>query len=68
MSKIVCSICGRSEDGTPDSDYICSNCQEKINIPAYQSEIKMLEDLGSAATASQKIRIEFLKSKIDAVK
>ena len=68
MSKIVCSVCGKSENGTPDSDFVCSRCQEKANINAYESEIKMLEGLGGNATDSQKRRIKFLKDRIEAVK
>lgn len=71
METIVCTKCGKEtevEKRQGDySTYVCKECQEKINIPAYKKE---LEELGNKEerTESEDTRVEFLKAKISSIK
>ena len=72
MSKeieITCRTCGKKvkTTGTGDfSTFVCDTCQEKINLPAYKSELKELEGLAAKKqiTESQIVRAKFIKEKI----
>ncbi len=67
--EITCRKCGRKVKTTGSGDFstfVCELCQEKINIPAYEAEIKELEGI-EEATDSQKARIDFLKARIESV-
>jgi len=70
MPSIVCIKCGKAvEVAKLQGDYstfVCGECAEKVNLPAYESE---LADLQSKVgrTDSEDKRIEFLKAKIAAI-
>jgi len=69
--KISCIGCGKVVEtkGSGDfSTYLCEVCQEKVNIPAYEAEIKELKELGKEATQSQKVRLAFVKDLLEAAK
>jgi endogenous inhibitor of DNA gyrase (YacG/DUF329 family) len=75
MSKeieITCVACGKKvkTTGTGDfSTFVCEECQEIRNLPAYKAEIVELEKLGekegeNPRTESQDRRLAFVKDKI----
>lgn len=72
MSKeieITCRSCGKKVKTTGSGDFstfVCDECQERINLPAYKTELKEYEDMAKAKTItdSQIVRAKFLKAKI----
>ena len=70
MPIINCTKCGQEievEKVSGDySTFVCGECQEKINLPAYERELeKYLAK--SDRTESEDRRIEFLKAKISSI-
>jgi endogenous inhibitor of DNA gyrase (YacG/DUF329 family) len=72
MSKeitITCKSCGKKVKTTGSGDFstfVCEECQEKINLPAYKSELKEYEALAAKKqiTESQIVRAKYIKDKI----
>jgi len=69
MPTITCTKCGKEtevegkQEGQDFTTYTCKDCQEEINQPAYQAELKELSSK-KERTDSEDVRIEFLKAKI----
>ena len=69
MSKIICIKCGKEieveeiQKGQDVTTFVCEECQEAINLPAYQEELKSYQ-AKSERTESEDKRVEFLKAKI----
>ena len=67
--EITCRSCGKKVKTTGSGDFstfVCDECQEKINLPAYKAELKEYEAMAKAKTItdSQIGRAKFLKDKI----
>ena len=65
---LICNNCGKGTEKDPivgqdDSLYVCSDCAEKRNQPAYKAEIVELEAVIDP-TVSQVRRIAYLKNKL----
>lgn len=67
METIVCTKCGKGvEVEKLQGDYstfVCRECQEAVNQPAYKAELAELETK-EGRTESEDRRIEYLKAKI----
>lgn len=68
---IVCSKCHKeievpSEPIADNSTFVCEECQDKINLPAWEKEIAELEGT-EKPTESQTRRLAFLKEKVEAL-
>jgi len=67
MAIIICTKCGKAIEveatSGDNSTFICNECAEEINQPAYKAELAELE-AKPEKTESEKARIEFLKGLI----
>lgn len=72
---IVCTRCGAKVKTTGSGDFttfVCENCQEKANLPAYKQEIKDIDAIQSKREENKEERLEklderkkFLEAKIE---
>jgi len=71
MPSITCVKCGKAVDVEKlqgdYSTFVCDECADKANLPAYEAELEELESK-AGKTDSEDRRIEFLKVKIAAIK
>lgn len=71
---IVCTRCGAKvkSNGTGDfTTFVCDDCQELANLPAYKAEVQAIEDFQKEREAKKEDRLpsydkrkEFLEAKI----
>jgi len=70
MPSIICTKCGKAVE-VPKlqgdySTFVCDECMDKINLPAYKAELAELE-AKPEKTESENRRLEFLRVKIASI-
>lgn len=67
--EILCTQCGQPKETDQEGDfstYICEECSDKANVPAWEKELKDLE-AQEFKTESEEIRIKWLKDKLASI-
>lgn len=64
-TEITCKTCGKKIKTTGTGDFttfVCDECQERVNLPAYKAELAEYE--GLELSNRQVGRVSFLEAKI----